>query len=157
MRGCSPRCATRSEIEKAREDVTTYEDISGIVEMVQELADEQRGKYDNMPENFQQGETGQTLEQQAETLEAAVSELEEIAQEWEEALNEHTDAVEKYETEKAAYDEAMVEYNAAYEAWENDETNELEEPEEPEEPEHPGEVFEDDEYIGRVRDVQLEN
>lgn len=52
--------------------------IDEIRDEVQEILDETQGKFDNMPEGLQQGDTGQLLEERIGTLENVVSELEGI-------------------------------------------------------------------------------
>ena len=130
-------------IEQQRSEIGSYEDVTALAEAVRDLGSEQQGKFDNMPEGLQQGDTGQTLEQQAQALESAAEELDAIAEEWETALNEHASAVEEY-------DAAMIDYNAAME------TGDFEEDDEPEEPDDPGE-FDEAEYLDRVNDVALES
>jgi hypothetical protein len=41
------------------------------------MSDEEREKFDNMPEGLQQGERGQSIEEAADALESAVSSIEE--------------------------------------------------------------------------------
>ena len=55
---------------------------------IQDLASETREKFDNMPEGFQQGDTGQLLESRADALDEWGSELENAAQEMEEDKEE---------------------------------------------------------------------
>lgn len=45
---------------------------------LQELADDCRSKFDNMPEGLQQGDTGQLLEQRADAIESYISDLESV-------------------------------------------------------------------------------
>jgi hypothetical protein len=130
-------------IEKQRDEITDPSGIDDLITAVEELAAEQREKFDNMPEGLQQGDTGQTLEQQADTLDAAAEEFGTIRDEWQEALDNH-------ETEVSNYEVQMLDYNAAMEAHDDED-----EEDEPEEPEDPGE-FDADEYTGRLGDVQLE-
>lgn len=44
----------------------------------QEIADEEREKFDNMPEGLQQGDRAAAMEEAADALEAAVEELDNI-------------------------------------------------------------------------------
>lgn len=61
-------------------------DIESVIDSLRELGEEQREKYDNMPEGLQQGDTGQLLEQRADGCEAACGELEDIQTRWESEL-----------------------------------------------------------------------
>lgn len=136
-------------IEEARSKITSHEEMDDLIAMITELAEEQRGKFENMPEGLQQGDTGQTLEQQAETLESAVSELETIKDEWETAYGE-------WETAKQEYDDAMVEYEAeqaAYDALTDEEQAEADMPNEPEEVD---DEFDATDFIERVQNEQLD-
>lgn len=72
------------------------ESISGLAEEIRSIGETEREKFDNMPENFQQGDTGQMLEQRADACEAAADELEEIHSRWE---NEFDDAGEEDDEE----------------------------------------------------------
>jgi hypothetical protein len=68
------------EVFDAKYDNT--EDVKGEVENViselESLRDDTQGKYDNMPEGLQQGDTGQLLEQRVEGLDTLIQELESI-------------------------------------------------------------------------------
>jgi hypothetical protein len=46
-----------------------------IVSTVNTLADEEREKFDNMPEGLQAGDKGQAIQEAADTLESAVSDM----------------------------------------------------------------------------------
>lgn len=52
--------------------------VSAIVDLLNEARDAAQDKYDNMPENFQQGEHGQFLETFVSECDDAIGELEEI-------------------------------------------------------------------------------
>jgi hypothetical protein len=74
-----------AELYSIQEDIgeATPEDLADLQEMrddwvqrVNDLAQEQRDKFDNMPEGLQQGETGQLLEERADALEQWASDLE---------------------------------------------------------------------------------
>lgn len=127
-------------IEEARNAVIDPDGMDDLISSIEELAAEQREKFDNMPEGLQQGDTGQTLEQQADTLDAAVEELNTIKDEWQQALDEHETLENDFE-----------EYESAHAEWESGDQS----GDEPDEVEDPGE-FDHDEYTGRVTDVQLE-
>lgn len=93
----SPFLSALYDWEDSKSDVGSHEDIQGLADTIREIGEEERSKFDNMPEGLQQGDTGQMLEQRAEACETAATELEEIASEWEQALDEHTDLVEQAE------------------------------------------------------------
>ena len=120
-------------------NVTSPDDLDDVISAAEDLAAEQQEKFDNMPEGLQQGDTGQTLEQQASTLTEAAEEFGTIKEEWQAAIDEHA-------TETAGYDE----YQTALGEW-DEESGE----DEPEEVEDPGE-FDDSDYTDRVGNVQLE-
>lgn len=126
-------------IEEAASGVGDRDALQSLIDMVEELASEQREKFDNMPEGLQHGDTGQTLEQQADALDAARDELEIIMSEWEAAEEDHDSlrrGFEEYEVALGEWDEASGEP-------------------EPEEVEDPGE-WDDSEFTGRVSDVSFE-
>lgn len=52
--------------------------VEDIVGRIRELGEEQKSKFDNMPESFQQGDTGQLLESRAEKCEEIAGEFEAI-------------------------------------------------------------------------------
>lgn len=58
-----------SDLQSARDD---------IAGRLNELADEQQGKFDNMPEGLKQGSTGQLLEERVSALQDAAQELESV-------------------------------------------------------------------------------
>ncbi len=126
-------------IEEAQGNVQDRDGLQGLIEQVEELANEQREKFDNMPEGLQQGATGKTLEQQADALDSARDELETISSDWEAAEESHEGEVESF-----------AEYEKAFSEW----TAESGEPE-PDEVEDPGE-FDDSEFISAVADVSFE-
>ena len=94
----------------------TPDDLREAAQAVRDLGEEQRGKYDNMPDGLQQGDTGQLLESRADGCDTAADEIETAAQEWEDALEND----ELSEEDEAAYNEAV----AAYKALEADEPDE---------------------------------
>lgn len=49
-----------------------------IVSQLEEIRDETQGKFDNMPDGLQQGDTGQLLEERVSSLEDAISEIESL-------------------------------------------------------------------------------
>lgn len=62
-----------------------------VVSELNDLAEETRGKFDNMPEGLQQGDTGQMLEERADACESAVSDLEGVDIEDEDREEDETD------------------------------------------------------------------
>lgn len=98
------------------------DDMRAAAETIRELGEEARGSFDNMPEGFQQGDTGQTLEQHADGCEEKADELMALADELE-GLEEPTEpssdvAAETDEiTEEDAenYEDATAEYEAEIE------------------------------------------
>lgn len=70
------------------EAATSPEDMHGIAETVRELGEEQREKFDNMPEGLQQGDTGQLLEERADQCEEWANAIDEAADALETALDE---------------------------------------------------------------------
>lgn len=69
-----------------------------IVGKLQELADETRGKYDNMPDGLQQGDTGQQLESRADSVESSISDLEGIDVSLDEPDKDDKESDEEFET-----------------------------------------------------------
>lgn len=141
-------------IEKQRDEITDPSGIDDLITAVEELAGEQREKFDNMPEGLQQGDTGQTLEQQADTLDAAAEEFGTIRDEWQEAVETYESEKDIYDAQKLDFDAAMAEHEEEWAEWDEN-GQEGDEPEAPEEPQEPEEV-DTDEYTGRLGDVQLE-
>lgn len=127
--------------EDNKGEAGSHEDVSNLAEHIREIGENEREKFDNMPEGLQQGDTGQMLEERAEACETAANELEEIASEWETALDEHTELVEQAEK--------WAEYVRRRDAGELEEGEE-----EPEEADWPDE-FDDQEYKDRVEQVEV--
>ena len=122
--------------EDSRSDISSHEDIQGLADTIREIGEEERSKFDNMPEGLQQGDTGQLLEQRAEACETAAGELEEIASEWETALDEHNELV-----------EAFGRFSDDPDAWRAEHEGE-DDPEEPDD-------FDDEDYKTRVNDIEV--
>ena len=59
--------------------------IEFYVNDLNEMAEEEQAKYDNMPEGLQESEQGQTISEAADTLEDAASNL----QDWVDKLNDY--------------------------------------------------------------------
>ena len=85
----------------------TADDVEAMAEQVREAGTAAQDKYDNLPENFQQGENGQRFEEQASNCESAADELSTIA-------DELRDEEERVLPEKPAQDEG--EDDDAYQA-----------------------------------------
>jgi len=64
--------ARRKEIDKA---IGMLEEAKSILETV---ASEERGAFDNLSENLQNGERGQAMERAADALDEAVSSLDDV-------------------------------------------------------------------------------
>ena len=85
------------QIDALQEDDTLADEVESIVESINELAEEQREKFENLPEGLQQSGTGELLEERAENLENFANELESVVipeeseydttEEYNEALN----------------------------------------------------------------------
>lgn len=97
--GTSPSCA---------------EDLSDMISALEDAASEVRDKFYNLPEGFQQGESGQCLEEWADAIDTAVSELEDLKSDMEQAESE--DASEDGSVdERTEYDFDVAERFAACE------------------------------------------
>jgi hypothetical protein len=100
-------------------------DLSGFLEELaadaRNLAEEEQAKYDNMPEPFQQGDTGQLIEERAQAMEAWADSLESAA-------STAGDKASEYEENGKAWDE----FDTDLENYDPDEED-AEEPEEPDE------------------------
>lgn len=55
-----------------------FSDLEEIIEELETLRDETQGKFDNMPEGLQQGDTGQMLEERVGELEDLISTLQDL-------------------------------------------------------------------------------
>ena len=74
------------------------EAIRPLVDDIRTLGEEQREKFDNMPEGLQMGETGQMIEARAEACDAAADQLEEILDEFDCGPDEGDDPEEWMDT-----------------------------------------------------------
>lgn len=133
------------EDEKAA--IADMDDAQEFADRIRELGEEQQGKFDNMPEGLQQGESGQLLEARANACEAAADEIESIIADWETAKDEHETAVAEYEAAKKAADEAEDGDDADAFKAALDALDALDEPDED---------FDDSEFIDNVRDVSVD-
>lgn len=103
----APLYALQEQLESA----SCIDDIREIVDELRSLGEEQQEKFDNLPEGFQQGDTGQLLEERANGCEEAASELESQADDWESEWPENRedhDSADDYEDDDA-YTEAREE------------------------------------------------
>lgn len=66
------------DIEDQLNELKDPSDLESLISDIRELGEEQQGKYDNMPDGLQQGDTGQLLEGRASSCEEWASELEQI-------------------------------------------------------------------------------
>ena len=95
-------------------DITTADDLRAVAEQIRELGQEEQEKFDNMPEGFQQGDTGQTLEERAQNCEAWADAIDEAAEQLEEKLTEIEEAEQSFDASAIAwsdYESAMDEYD----------------------------------------------
>lgn len=77
-----------AEIQAAFPGVEDADGLRAIAEQVRELGQEEREKFDNMPEGLQQGDTGQLLEERADGCDAWADEIESAADALETKLGE---------------------------------------------------------------------
>jgi hypothetical protein len=101
--------------------------ISEIVGDLENLRDETQEKHDNMPEQLQQGDTGQLLEERVQSIEGMISNLESVTIDVPEALNPDSDEAKKEaeaenadEWVKLCEDDRKVEIAAAVEQRESE-------------------------------------
>lgn len=129
--------------EDEKDGLGDMDNAQSLADTIREIGEEQQGKFDNMPEGLQQGDTGQMIEQRAQACEQAASDIEEIIGEWETAKEEHDSAVQEYEAAQSALEEAENGEEA------EDAATELMQVEEPEE-------WDDSEFVSRVQDVSVD-
>ena len=92
------------DLESFREDVA---------QRVRELGEECREKFDNLPEGFQQGSTGELLEQRADSCEGAADEIEGLSVPEIDDFDGVDDILEEPDegtTERATWDDALEEW-----------------------------------------------
>lgn len=74
--------AVFSAQETAAESVPEFDSLASVrddlVYDLQNIEDETQGKFDNMPEGLQQGDTGQMLEERVSAIQDVISEIEGI-------------------------------------------------------------------------------
>jgi hypothetical protein len=68
--------------QESASDVPDFESLASsrddLVAEFQNIEDETQGKFDNMPENLQMGDTGQMIEERVSAIQEVISELEGI-------------------------------------------------------------------------------
>ena len=84
---------------KAIEDVRTrLQEIRGeaesLAEQIDEIEEEERGYFDNMPESFQEGEKGEKAQAAIDNLQSARSSIDDVTTALDEADNSLGDAEE---------------------------------------------------------------
>lgn len=125
-------------LQEEQAALSSMDDAQELADSIRALGEEEQGKYDNMPDGLQQGDTGQLLEERANACEQAASEIEDIIADWESDKEDHEEKETEYE-----------EYQTALEGWDEDSGDP-----EPDEVNDPGE-FDESEYIDRVKDVEI--
>lgn len=118
------------ELEASLDAAEDVDGVRSVAEEIRTLGEEQREKFDNMPEGLQQGETGQLLEERADQCEQWASDIESACDEYDSKIEEIADLRRKWDE----YDTACEPDNAGDE-----------EPEEPSE-ERPDEDTEADAF-----------
>lgn len=114
-------------------------DLRDAAEALRELGQEEQGKYDNMPDGLQQGDTGQMIEERAQNCEAWADDLDQVADEWETKKTEIEELVQAWDD----YDTAEAEYD--------------EEDEDADEPEEPGEERPSDDWETELAAEMIED
>lgn len=75
-------------LDAAPRDESLPDTLRSLAEEIRSLGQEEQDKFDNMPENFQQGDTGQMLEERAQNCESWADEMEQAADELETKIEE---------------------------------------------------------------------
>jgi hypothetical protein len=91
------------EVSSKDDAQTVASDLEAFADTIDEFAQEQRDKLDNMPEGLQQGNAGQLLEQRAGALEDSANEIRDAAQQ----LNDTEDPEEGEDAERHWADAVM--------------------------------------------------
>ncbi len=112
----------KAEIDKAFDGVEDAEGLRDVAQQIRDLGEEEQGKFDNMPEGLQQGDTGQMLEERASNCSQWADDVDTAADELENKLNE----LQEEEDGAAADAEAWDHYDS--ELAEADEDEEVAEP-----------------------------
>lgn len=137
--------------EDNKAEIGSMDDAQGFADDIRSLGEEQQGKFDNMPEGLQQGDSGQMLETRANACETAATEIEEAISEWESAKDSWEAEIESYKEERAAYDGYQT----------GDGSDDDDEPDEPVAPDYTitnddGFEFDESEWLERVREVSVD-
>lgn len=143
--------------EDAKSDISDMSEAEGLAETIRELGREQQDKYDNMPEGLQQGDTGQMIEARATACETAADEIDTIISEWEDARSTWEDEIAQYKLDLEAYREQERKIEAEEDRSEDEGGDEPELPANTRD-DHGDEdnfVFDEDEWLDRVRDVEV--
>lgn len=105
--------------EDAESDSFDFDDLESkrdeYAERIREVGEECRGKFDNMPEGLQQGDSGQLLEQRADSCEQVADDIEGIDIPCEDDYSE--------EEPEDKESEAWEEWNEAREEWKEEEAD----------------------------------
>lgn len=125
-RGFAGQSGDLAESVDAAEDADA---LRSVAEEIRELGSEQQEKFDNMPEGFQQGDTGQLLEERASQCEEWADAIEQACDEYDQKLEE----IGRLRAEWDAYDASVSEDGPS---------GKVEEPDE----ERPDESAEDDAF-----------
>lgn len=86
------------ELEASLDAADDVDGVRAVLEEIRTLGEEQQGKFDNMPEGLQQGDTGQLLEERA-------SQCEEWAGEIESACDAYDSKISEIESAESDWDE----------------------------------------------------
>lgn len=86
-----------AQIDASLEGVEDSDGLRAVAEEIRSLGEEEQGKFDNMPEGLQQGETGQLLEERAQGCDAWADDLDTFADELDTALEEIADKRERFD------------------------------------------------------------
>jgi hypothetical protein len=81
------------ELEVSLDAAEDVEGVRSVIEEIRTLGEEQQGKFDNMPEGLQQGDTGQLLEERASQCEEWASAIESACDEYDSRIS-HIDGAE---------------------------------------------------------------
>ncbi len=82
-------------LEWGERDTPEFDDLESQIDEIkdaaQNLMDDTQGKFDNLPEGFQQGDTGQLLEERVNALQDCIDNLDGISidGDFDEGLNEN--------------------------------------------------------------------
>lgn len=95
-------------LQEQMSDLADPGDAGEIIDALRELGQEQRDKFDNMPEGLQQGDTGQLLEERADACESAADEIETLADGWDETTARQ-EVLDEADEEDGELDEGQIE------------------------------------------------